>query len=157
MERFNKLIQDEDYKLCLEKIRVCEKERIFCRHDVQHFLDVARLCYILALESGCDVSKEVIYTCAFLHDIGKWQQYTENIPHETASHQLAKPLLEKYRFDENEQQQILSAILQHRKGAEKGLGRLMYQSDKLSRDCRSCKAYTACNWTEEAKNNTISY
>jgi len=157
MERFNKLIQDTDYQIYLKKNRVCEKKREFCKHDIQHFLDVARLCYIMALEDKAPFSKEIIYTCAFLHDIGKWQQYTLKVPHEEASYQLARPLLEKYHFEEKEQQEILQGILQHREKVQQGLGELMYKSDKLSRKCYNCKAYKECNWPVEKKNSSISY
>ncbi|MDF2594633.1 MAG: hypothetical protein K0R69_974 [Clostridia bacterium] len=157
MERFNKLIADEVYLSYSEKNTACEKTRIFCRHDSEHFLDTARIGYILALEEGKKFSKEVIYTCAFLHDIGRWQQYTEGIPHEKASHQLAMPLLQKYGFTLQEQKDILEGILGHRKGAEKGLGKLMYKSDKLSRRCYSCRAESQCDWSPKKKNKTLIY
>lgn len=157
MERFNLLIQDEVYESYVKKNEDSERDRIFCKHDRQHFLDVARICYILALEEGYPVSKEIIYTCAFLHDIGKWQQYTLKIPHEEASYKLARPLLDLYGFNEIEQEEILLGILGHRKGAEDGLGKLMYQSDKLSRRCHSCKAQKECDWSFQVRNMGITY
>ena len=38
-----------------------EASREFCRHDVTHFLDVARVAWIENLERGLGVSKEEIY------------------------------------------------------------------------------------------------
>ena len=157
MERFNKLIKDKDYQSYLKKNVVCEKKRKFCKHGIQHFLDVARLCYIMALENQAPFSKEVIYTCAFLHDIGKWQQYTLKVPHEEASYQLAHPLLEKYGFDDKEQKEILEGILAHRTETYEGLGKLMYRSDKLSRQCYRCKAEKECNWDIKKKNMSVLY
>lgn len=158
MERFNRLIQDGDYKSYLNKNGECEKKREFCKHNRQHFLEVARICYILALESKAPFSKEVIYTCAFLHDIGKWQQYTLKIPHEEASYHLAMPLLDKYGFNAEEKQVILEAVLAHRRGTDReGLGKLMYRSDKLSRQCYKCKAEKECDWEAEKKNIGVLY
>ena len=50
MERVNRIWRHPEYQSCLEKIRVCEKERIFCRHTPEHFLDVARITCLLAYE-----------------------------------------------------------------------------------------------------------
>ena len=38
------------YQKHCEKIQKLEKDRIFCRHTPEHFLDVARLMYIYSLE-----------------------------------------------------------------------------------------------------------
>ena len=62
-----------------------EASREFCRHDVTHFLDVARLAWIENLERGLGVSKEEIYAAALLHDIGRHLQYEKGIPHDEAS------------------------------------------------------------------------
>ena len=37
-----------------------EKSRIFCKHDLQHSLDVARIAYILNLEADLKIEKEII-------------------------------------------------------------------------------------------------
>ncbi|MDF2613729.1 MAG: hypothetical protein K0S71_1515 [Clostridia bacterium] len=157
MERFNQLILDEAYQDYLNKNEACEKTRVFCKHNKEHFLDVARLCYIISLESGYYIPKEIIYTCAFLHDIGRWQEYMSNIPHEEASCKLAHPLLQKYHFNSEEQQVILEGILEHRRGADEGLGKIMYKSDKLSRRCYNCTAKMECYWPAENKNMDIIY
>ncbi|WP_069998665.1 HD domain-containing protein [Cellulosilyticum sp. I15G10I2] len=158
MERFNQLIKDEGYLSYLNKNSECEKTRIFCKHDYEHFWDVARIAYMLVLENRYPkVSKEIIYTCAFLHDIGRWQEYTLGIPHEQASWELARPLLEKYHFSTEEQQEISQGILGHRKGSEDILGELMYHSDKLSRRCYDCKAHSQCHWPIQNRNMTIIY
>ena len=53
MERVNRIWFHPFYQECLRKIRAHEAEREFCRHTPEHFLDVARLTYILALEADC--------------------------------------------------------------------------------------------------------
>ena len=68
----------ENYGLLEE----AEQKREFCRHQMPHLLDVARIAYILNLERQLGIEKEVIYTAALLHDIGKFGQYRDGIPHE---------------------------------------------------------------------------
>ena len=46
MERVNGILKDPLYRTCLSKIALFERDRIFCGHDMAHFLDVARLAYI---------------------------------------------------------------------------------------------------------------
>lgn len=52
MERVNKIITHDMYKRYLERNRKAEENRCFCRHDMGHFLDVARLAMIFALQQG---------------------------------------------------------------------------------------------------------
>lgn len=88
MERIDAIVRDPLFQECLAKTAEIEKEREFCKHDLQHFVDVARITYILILESGALWSfikdndlkgtreaKEVVYAAGILHDIGRWRQY----------------------------------------------------------------------------------
>ena len=59
--------------------------RIFCGHDMAHFLDVARLAYLFNLEENLKLEKEEIYTAALLHDVGRFVQYEDGTPHQLAS------------------------------------------------------------------------
>lgn len=54
---------------------------------------------------------------------------------------------------------ILQAILEHRRDSENQsvLGRLLYESDKLSRACYACPAEKECNWSSEKKNMEIKW
>lgn len=162
MKRINAIINHPLYKTYYEKLAVCEQGRIFCGHQMEHLLDVARIAYIQNLEQGLDFKKEIIYAAAVLHDIGKYEQYEHQTPHEIAGAQIAETILrdlneQETLFAENELQQILSAIRNHRRDAdaENPLDRLLYTSDKLSRSCFSCPAETECNWSEEKKNRGI--
>ncbi len=56
MHRVNRILNDSRYKECVERNAVCERSRRFCRHDLRHMLDVARITYMLVLEEGCSVS-----------------------------------------------------------------------------------------------------
>ena len=74
MQRIWKIYEHPLFIEGLVKNKDAEKERIFCHHDMNHFLDVARLMYIFSMERGYAFGKEEIYATALLHDIGKWQQ-----------------------------------------------------------------------------------
>lgn len=152
MERIHKICSHRLWCGYVDKIREMEQERIFCRHDITHFLDVARLAYIENLERSLNISKELIYAAALLHDIGR---YKEDMPHEKASAVLAENILKECGFDASEQTEIISAILQHRTaGTEKkdDLAGLIYRADKKSRPCLFCRAEKMCNWSTQKKN-----
>ena len=82
----------------MERLAEYEKDRIFCRHGMEHLLDVARIAYIENLENNRGISKEIIYGAALLHDIGRYLQYTEGIPHEKAGEELALEILKDSGF-----------------------------------------------------------
>ncbi|WP_242945354.1 HD domain-containing protein [Hespellia stercorisuis] len=147
MERVNRILQNRIYRSCLQKIEECEKERIFCRHDMTHFLDVARLAYILNLEESCGIKKDCIYACALLHDVGRHIQYTQNVPHEQAGLPIASDIMQECGFKEPDREMILDAIANHRNAEIKGernLKGLLYRADKMSRICFACKAQDEC-------------
>ena len=96
-----------------------EHDREFCCHQITHLLDVARIAYIKNLEAGLGIDKELIYTAAILHDIGKALQYTDKIPHEIAGEKIAGEILdtlsENDAFSETERAWILEAVRGHRR------------------------------------------
>lgn len=156
MKRINRIWKHPMYQECLKKIAECERNREFCRHTPEHFLDVARITLLLAFEEGIEAEKEVVYAAGLLHDIGRFRQYEEGIPHEQASVELAGKILEDCTFTEAEKEEILTLIRGHRtQGSGKGMQTLFYRADKLSRNCFSCTACVACDWSEEKKNLEI--
>lgn len=139
-----------------EKLRGAEKDRVFCCHQMEHLLDVARIAYIINLEQQMNLRKEVIYGAALLHDIGKYRQYAEGIPHEIASEEIAGKILADLpedSFTDEERREILRAIRGHRKLREDmaELERLICVSDKKSRKCFACQVEKDCNWSREKK------
>ena len=95
-----------------------------------------------------------------LHDIGKYRQYAEDIPHNLASAEIAEKILEdlpENAFSLEEKREILQAIRGHRCMREDmtALERLLYVSDKKSRMCFACSAEPECNWSAEKKNMEI--
>ncbi|MBI4855798.1 MAG: HD domain-containing protein [Acetobacterium woodii] len=157
LQNTNLLYQNADYQNYLNKIKKCEKQRRFCRHNIPHFLSVARIATIKTMEAGLNFSRDLIYTTALLHDIGRFVQYQDKTPHEIASHQLAIPLLETLDFTDDENKLILDAILNHRNPEAQGFSHIFYESDKLSRACFSCPVEHECDWSKEKKNLTIVY
>lgn len=159
MERVQKIIKNDHYKACLRRIKALEKGRKFCKHNKKHFLDVARIAYILTLERNININKEIIYGAALLHDIGRHLQYEEGIPHEKASAEIATGILKNVGFNGEEIKDIVKAIEEHRinHGESSVLGTLIYEGDKLSRKCFSCKSKKICNWKDAKKNNIIKY
>ncbi len=160
MNRVNQILSHPRYRQALDKTEVLEKDREFCGHDMAHFLDVARIAYIHCLEQGMDVKKDVVYAAALLHDIGRYQQYEDGIPHETASAGLAEEILPQCSYSQEERRQIREAILGHRRKDKEpqgspGLGSLLYQADKQSRNCFACHARKACSWPEDKMNKGI--
>ena len=93
MERANRICSHPLWKWHIEQLREAERERIFCRHGIEHLLDVARIAYIENLEQGYGISQEIIYAAALLHDIGRFLQYSQGIPHEIAGAQIAPEIL----------------------------------------------------------------
>lgn len=159
MNKVNAILNNYKFKEYLIKNQECEKDRVFCRHNLEHFMDVARIAYIMVLENDIDIEKEIIYSAALLHDIGRWKQYIEGIPHEKASYELADNILSECNYMQEEKAIILDAILNHRNEKnEKGtFNYIFYLSDKISRSCFSCKVQSECKWKEEKKNLKIIY
>lgn len=158
MEKVNSIIRHPLWLSEMEKIRVKERDRKFCRHGMDHLLHVARISYIESLEKNYGIDKEVIYAAALLHDIGRGREYADGVPHEEEGARIAGEILKDCGFNEEEIKSVLEAIRAHRKGYEKSrnvLGDLIYRADKKSRNCFLCKARTECNRREEERNSGI--
>ena len=158
MDRVNQIWKHPLYQTELHKLQLLEADREFCRHTPEHFLDVARLAYIRALEENYSVSKELIYCTALLHDIGRARQYEDGTPHDEAGAVIAEQILKELGFSPEEIQAIVSAIRGHRAETNQTiLGQLIYRADKKSRNCFSCKAEPEFYWSPAKKNMTIQY
>lgn len=159
-DRINKILNHDLFSENLMKINMAEEGRIFCRHDMGHFLDVARLAMILNLTEGFGIDKELIYAAALLHDIGRFRQYEEGIPHDRESARIAPEILKDCGFDNKETSVIASAIRSHgdaKVREEKNLSGLLYRADKMSRSCFVCEAEGQCDWKADKKNLALQY
>ena len=117
MEQVNRICRHPLWRESMEQIRQLEQDRIFCRHDIAHCLDVA-------------------------------------------SAELARSILTDCGYSPAEQEEIVSAILQHRlpkTGAQNDLAGLLFRADKASRLCMFCGAAEVCNWSQEKKNMNLKY
>ena len=177
MERYQRIIEDEVYIRHIRKTEEYEKNREFGHHDMQHFLDVARVGMLINLTEGYNIPKDMIYAAALLHDVGRDVQYEDGTPHDIASVDITKDIftrigddiknecadngerdLSKLFYTKEEQEEILAAIGDHRNKdirMEKSLAGLLYRADKESRPCYFCKAYEECNWKPDKKNDYL--
>ena len=69
MNRIDRIIQGPQYVDTLKRLQVLETDRIFCRHDMSHFMSVARLMWIEVLEQQLSVDREVVYAAALLQSL----------------------------------------------------------------------------------------
>lgn len=156
--KVNEILHNDKYKKYIKEIEFLEKDREFCKHDMNHFLDMSRIAYILVLENKLNYSKEVIYAIGLLHDIGRGEEYKNNINHDEASVMIAEEILEETSYTDDEKSLILSAIKNHgNKDIQDEFLKIIYKSDKLSRNCFECKAEKDCYWSREKKNLEIKY
>ncbi|MGN0151794.1 MAG: HD domain-containing protein [Wujia sp.] len=159
MDRIDRLLEHPIFRDCIDRIEEAEKNRSFCRHGLEHCLDVARISYIMAMEEQLHIDREVIYAAALLHDLGRCMEYEQNIPHHQAGVGVAEQILPDVGYTAEEQEDICRAISCHKVPApedDRGdLCYLLYRADKLSRNCFVCKAREACYWNEDVKNRSI--
>jgi len=160
MERIDRILKHKAFLYHLGQNEKAESDRIFCRHGMTHFLDVARIGRIISLEEGIALDAEWIYAAALLHDMGKHVQYEDGTPHEIVSAGIAPEILADCGFDDYETGVIIEAILNHRNAeiaGAKDLNGVLYRADKASRACFSCDAEDQCNWKNGKKNFQIKY
>lgn len=156
MERVNAILHNKEFLQALEVIDNLEKEREFCRHNIEHLLSVGRIAYLLNLENGYGLDKEIIYAAALLHDIGRSNSKDKN--HHISGLKIIMDILKQTQFDDTEINEITDAIASHRiKDNDKALNILIYKADKWSRNCFMCPVREACYWDEEKKNRIIHY
>ena len=157
LELANKIIDNKRYRMLVKELEELEKDRIFCGHDMEHFLNVARIAVILCAESGIEADSDIIYSAALLHDIGRTEEYRSGTPHDKASAVIASERLDEVGCPADMKTAITDLISAHRI-AESGkteLEKIFFRADKKSRLCFCCKAKEQCNWPEQKRNNEI--
>lgn len=159
MDRVDRIIYNDEYRRLMETVRNKETDRIFCRHGLEHCLDVARIAYIMNIEQGYAIDREIIYAAALLHDVGRADPEDTGRKHHELSVEYAGRILEQCGFSTQENAQICDAIGSHNTdGSEReGLAYVLYKADKLSRNCFDCEASDQCYWLESARNTGIKY
>lgn len=158
MERINKIIENPLYRTALHNTEYAETGRKYCLHGFEHSADVARIGYIISLEQGMNIKKDIIYAAALLHDTGRFRQYENGTPHHEASAELAGKILPQCGFSAEETAEIVDAVAYHRSNTAKNLlGELLQKADKLSRMCFRCEAIDGCKWHKSEMNMEITY
>ncbi len=157
LEITNRIIKNRSYTEQLSKLAVLEADREFCRHDMEHFLSVARITMHMCREMGVRADRDLVYSAALLHDIGRTQEITMGIPHDIAGQALADCILSEVDCPEDMKAKIIRLIASHRDITRAGdeLGRIFCAADKKSRMCFDCSAREKCNWPDDKKNLDI--
>ncbi len=159
MKIVERLLNHPDFRAAIDTIEKNEVTRIFCRHGLDHCLDVARIAWILTLENARPFDKETIYLAALLHDLGR---SVNNANHDEESMRLTAQLLPACGADATCTADILAAIGAHREKqvaldfTQATLGELLAYADHKSRPCYRCPAINECYWDESLKNHTIT-
>lgn len=158
MDKIENILKNSSYRCYVNYIEKMETNRSFCRHGMEHSLDVARIAYIINLEKHMGIDKELIYAAALLHDVGRAAEYKDGSPHHKAGADIAGTILAEAGFSETDRNCICDAIACHKKGhTDDSIAGLLYKADKLSRRCFDCRAYDSCYWDDAMKNKSILY
>lgn len=179
MPRIHRILNNDKFNYYMDAIARLEKDRLFCGHDMDHLLSVARMMYIINLEEGLDLDKELIYSVALIHDLGRVDEYEKGIDHHTASSNIAEDLMKDADFSDEEIKMAQYAIKNHRTNRQGelicesdeetlplgggmdmtdrtiSLSNLLRYVDKKSRLCYLCDARNMCKWNEEKKNKKL--
>lgn len=160
MRRVNNILKNKRYEQLLSQIEELETDRIFCRHNIDHFLDVARIATIMNDDEGLGIERDMVYAAALLHDIGRGQQYINGTAHETASADIAPSILNECGYSDKETEEIVDAIRQHGNEEvkeQKDLTGILYRADKASRKCYRCDAKDKCHKSPDKLVMEIKY
>ncbi|MDE6035326.1 MAG: HD domain-containing protein [Ruminococcus sp.] len=154
LEITNRILENLLYRQELQKLEELEKDRIFCRHGIEHSFDTARIAIILCRENGIEINPDIIYSSALLHDLGRSQEYTEKIPHHTAGVCIANKILDDIDCPDDIKKSVLRIIGNHRNpdNDPSTPEYIFYTADKKSRLCFMCPARNECYWSDEKKN-----
>lgn len=160
MERLNAILRDRTYQEFVKRNQELEQSRVSCCHTFEHMLDVARIVYVLMLEDrafidwlhsehieDANVGRELIYTVALLHDIGRWEEYETGESHALISGRYAEVLMEKHGYTAQEIKLAVVAIQEHRSSCTPTtiLSSYIQRADKLSRLCLCCDVQELCS------------
>lgn len=152
-KRLLAIVNNNKYREYLASNMQRERERVYCKHQWEHSIAVARVAYVITLETNTpNLTKDVVYAAGLLHDIARWLQYDEGRDHAEAGAELAVEILEAAGYDDQEIQVICEAIGRHRKPPaheHNDLGNILYRADKAVRPCRFCEVREGCNKLEQ--------
>lgn len=103
-----------------EQILELEKDRIYCRHDLTHLLDVCRMAWIMYLEDcrqndkrKMSEEKDRFYVTGLLHDIGRAAQYETGEHHAPAGQRIAAGILNDISYPQEWMEETLQIVGEH--------------------------------------------
>lgn len=183
MKYCDRVLKHPIFEKFMQEIRQLEADRVYCRHELEHGVDVARLAWIYYMEDKLDDDsqnvgvlywkrpsygewveekeevKDLIYTCALLHDIGRVTQYRTGIHHSISGVEPAMQILQDIEAPESWVKEIMDVVSEHSHGSisdkKKNLEYYITKADHDCRLCFACQASDSCKWSEEEKNHTI--
>ena len=164
--RYQKIVNNQKFKVYCNQIEKTEENRIYCRHDIIHGIDVARICYILVKEAGMTIDIDIIYAMGLMHDLGRCDPNVKD--HSAKSVEIANEILPMCGYSPEEIMLITDAIANHRGRMnydeikhdncfQNNLNAYLKTADQLSRNCFRCKAADSCKWQNENKIKNIIY
>lgn len=157
MKKINDILNNALFLSNLKIIEEYEKDRAFCKHNLDHSIAVARIMKIQSLEDGKQINSSIIYAISLLHDLGRAIQYTLGEAHAKESAKLAQEILPACNYTPEEIKIIILAIANHNnKDTKDYLSKLLRYADKISRNCFVCPGKDSCNWSENKKNKGIT-
>lgn len=153
MEELKKIIcSHPKYVRAIKEIQKAERNRLFCLHNKEHFLEVYRIMKILNKEMCFSFSKEELYITSMLHDLGRCKKNQKN--HAKNGAVIAKKILTDIGFDRFKVRKITDAIKSHSKSiVNEKLAFLLQKADIYSRSCSQCNMREECYWSDELKNH----
>ncbi len=158
MKRLDRIIHHPVFQQELERLEFYEKDRIYCRHNLEHLLAVARTAQILNLERQANIPQDVLYAASLLHDIGRACQYATGQPDRQPGVMLAEKTPKDAAFTPAQPNELLDCG-QHHHGRPWGgtdLVSILSEADTRSRPCFSCLAAESCKWSMERRNLSLT-
>lgn len=146
------ILKNQHFKSLLCNLDKLEQTRLFCRHDINHLNETARIMLILNSRLGYYLPEDIVLATAYLHDLGRIDEYTKGIDHRHAGLQDITKILVECGYTNSEIDKILLAISCHNRKTSDELSALLYTADKKSRQCYECKMYNECKWDDNQKN-----
>lgn len=163
-EQIDRLLQHPKYRARLELLQEMEQNRIYCGHNLEHFMKVGCIAEQVVVKNELPFSEDVIFGAALLHDVGRVEQYRQGISHEKASVAFAREILFSLNWDVSDIEMVCEAIGSHshrqcaadrweKMSALVSLAEVISFADQFSRTCYRCHVADTCKWKEEEKIN----
>lgn len=146
------ILQNEHFNLLLCELNKLEENRLYCKHDISHLVEVARIMLEINNSNSLSIPHDIIVATALLHDIGRVNEYKFGTDHRVAGTNDITQILTECGYSNKDIPTIIDAISKHDKQSNDDLSNLLYKADKLSRPCYTCKAKNTCKWDKNLQN-----